>query len=309
MFFKLNNPSIKPNAIQIQQQLMQQQLMQQQLMQQQLMQQQEKNNECIVIPHNGLGDHINTVSMCKYLSTIYDTVYHVCNPKLHPNVKLFYNDNDKVVVYKLVTDYNDNFFADEIFNKVKNIYILGFHQTNPFVKNLTNKNIYGLKHKFDPDTIPHSFYRQVDIDVNVFYDFMFLTDIEESTQLFDLVKDMNYWFVSCNTSHGDTFSIDNVISNQPINADDTLIINPVKNVYNENHKFYTLANNFVMKPIAYYTKIIKNACKIIVSNSCFMCLLLNVKAKTPDVFYISIHDYGYLFDDKYNFPQLIKKYK
>ena len=30
-------------------------------------------NSCIVIPHNGLGDHINMVSMCKYLSNIYDT--------------------------------------------------------------------------------------------------------------------------------------------------------------------------------------------------------------------------------------------
>jgi len=34
-------------------------------------------NSCIVIPHNGLGDHINMVSMCKYLSNIYDTVYYI----------------------------------------------------------------------------------------------------------------------------------------------------------------------------------------------------------------------------------------
>ena len=89
--------------------------------------------------------------------------------------------------------------------------------------------------------------------------------------------------------------------------DDTLIINPVRNIYNKTHKFYDLANHFVMKPIACYTKIIKNACKIIVSNSCFMCLLLNIKTTTPDVYYMSTHDYGYLFDDRHNFTQFIKK--
>jgi hypothetical protein len=294
MFFKLNKPKPKQNIdkIKTQRQLQQHQ--------------QTTTNDCIVVPHNGLGDHINTISMCNYLSTIYDNVYHMCNPKLHQNVKLFYN-NPKVTVYNLVMDYNDNFFADEIFVKIQNIYILGFHQTNPFIQNLTNKNIYGLANKFDPNTIPHSFYRQVDIDVNVFYNFMFLSDIEESTQLFDMIKDMNYCFVSCNTSHGDTFTINDIVSRQTINIDDTLVINPVKNVYNENHKFYDLANHFVMKPIAFYTKTIKNASTITVSNSCFMCLLLNLKVNTSHVYYISIHDYGYLFDPKHKFTQLIKK--
>lgn len=264
-------------------------------------------SKCIVVPHNGLGDHINTIGMCNYLSTIYDIVYHVCNPMAYENIKLFYN-NDKVIIYKLNTDYNENFFIDNLFDEVENIYILGFHQNNPFIKNLTNKNIYGLENRFDPDTIPYSFYRQVNIDVNTFYDFTHMPNIEESNLLFELVKDIDYNFISYGSSNGDVFSIDNIILEQQIDIDNTLIINPVKNIYNENHKYYTLANHFIMKPIASYIKTIENASKIIVSNSCFMCLILNTKVKTEHVYYISPYDYSYLFDNKYNFTQLIHKY-
>jgi hypothetical protein len=265
-------------------------------------------NSCIVIPHNGLGDHINMVSMCKYLSNIYDTVYHLCNPKLYDNVKLFYKNNNRVIVYRLVTDYNENFFTDDLFNKVENVYVLGFHQNNPFVKNLTNKNIYGLENKFDPDTIPYSFYRQVNIDENVFYYFTFLPNMDESTQLFELVKNINYCFISNSSSNGDMFSIDDIIQKEKIDINNTLIINPNKNIYNENHRYYNLANNFVMKPIAYYIKTIENASKIIMSTSCFFGLLLKIKVKTDDVYYISIYNYDYLFDNKYNFIQRVKKY-
>ncbi len=109
------------------------------LIQHKFIQEKQLNKKCIIIPHNGLGDQINTISMCKYLSTIYDTVYHACNPNLYTNIKLFYNDNDKVILYKLITNYNENFFTDQIFNKVKHIYILGIHKNNPFLKNLKNK--------------------------------------------------------------------------------------------------------------------------------------------------------------------------
>jgi len=264
-------------------------------------------NSCIVIPHNGLGDHINTVSMCNYLSTIYDNVYHLCNPKISNNLKFFYN-NPKVIIYELNIDYFENFFTDNLFERVQNIYVLGFHQDNAFVRNLVNKNIYGLENKFDPNTIPHSFYRQVNIDVNVFYNFMSFPHIEESIQLYNLVKDIDYYFISESTSGGDTFSINNIISEQNINMDNTLVINPVKNYYNENHRFYTLANYFVMKPVAFYVKILENASKIIVSNSCFFCLLFNIKCKTSEVYYVSIYDYSYLFYNNYNIKQVIKKY-
>jgi hypothetical protein len=104
------------------------------------------------------------------------------------------------------------------------------------------------------------------------------------------------------------FSIDDIIQKEEIDINNTLIINPNKNIYNENHKFYNLANNFVMKPIAYYIKTIENASKIIMSTSCFYCLLLQIKVKTDDVYYISIYNYDYLFDDKYNYVHRVKRY-
>ncbi len=170
---------------------------------------------------------------------------------------------------------------------------------------MKNKIFHGLHNEFG-NQIPHSYYRQVNIDPNVLYRFMFLRDIEESKQLFDLVKYINYCFISNNTSNGNTFSINNVISDIKIDKNKILIINPIINIYNKNDKFYTLADKFVMKPIAYYTQILKNASIIIVSNSCFMCLLMHIRVKTSDIYYISQYDYSYLFDSNINFTQLIK---
>jgi hypothetical protein len=265
-------------------------------------------NKCLVIPHNGLGDHINTISMCNYLSTKYDIVYHICRPELYENINLFYeNNNNKITVYKLKTDYDQNFFKDDLFNEVENIYILGFHQNNPFIKNLKNKKIYGLKNKFDPNTIPYSFYKQVDIDVNNFYKWMILPDILESNLLLDLLNNIDYYFISNSSSNGDMFSINDIIKKQNIDINNVLIINPVKNIYKSDHKYYNLANNFVMIPIVFYIKIIENASKIIVSSSCFMCLILNLKVKTDHCYYISPYNYSYLFK-RYEWKQNIIKY-
>ena len=91
-------------------------------------------NECIVVPHNGLGDQINTISMCIYLSGKYNKVYHVCKENYCENIKLFYRNNMNIIVYSLDTDYGENFFTDELFGIVKHIYLLGTHAKNPFIK-------------------------------------------------------------------------------------------------------------------------------------------------------------------------------
>jgi hypothetical protein len=264
-------------------------------------------NSCIVIQHNGLGDHINTISMCNYLLNQYDIVYHLCKEYVYKNVKLFYRDTNKIIVYKLNIDFGENFVTDILFNIIKNIYVLGFHQSNIYIKKLINKNIYGLTKKFNPNYIPYSFYEQVDINPNIFYEYMILPNYLENNLLYELIKDIPYYFISNNSSNGDTFSIDNIIKKMKINIDDILIINPVKNIYNNNHKYYNLANNFIMKPLIYYIKTIKNASKIILSNSCFMCLTLNIKCKTNDIYYISPHDYSYLFNENIIFKKKIHR--
>ena len=91
---------------------------------------------------------------------------------------------------------------------------------------------------------------------------------------------MKYAFICNETSGGELFGIDNVLNQLKINKHETLIICSNKNVYDKNHKFYQIAENFVYKTnninILDYKLIIENAEYNILSDSSLFCFAVQL---------------------------------
>jgi len=160
---------------------------------------------CAVIPHNGLGDNINSVSMCKYLSTIYKKVYHICRYSFHENISLFYDKYKNIEVYKLNCDFGKNFFVNNIFKTVDDVYLLGIHQNNKYKRNIEEyTNIIGDIKLYDDNIVPLSFYNMVNINPNVYFKYN-IDDTKESNILYRLIENIDYIFIHNSSSSGIKF--------------------------------------------------------------------------------------------------------
>ena len=72
-----------------------------------------------------------------------------------------------------------------------------------------------------------------------------------------------------------------------------LIINPNYNVYKESEPFYDIANTFLNLPLPHYIDTIKNASKVIVTDSSFFCLSLYLNIHTNECYYKSRNNVDY----------------
>ena len=117
-------------------------------------------------------------------------------------------------------------------------------------------------------------------------------------------KNIKYLFIHNSASNGKIFNEELIEKKLNINRNDIIFINPNYNIYCKDHKFYEISNIFVNKPILSYIKTIINSEYIILTDSSFFCLSLNLPIKTKNCFYISRGkvDYSYLYDKKYKCP-------
>jgi len=79
------------------------------------------------------------------------------------------------------------------------------------------------------------------------------------------------------------------------------VINPNNNIYNKVDPFFELANEFLNHPLSFYISTIINANKIILTDSSFFCLAINLPIKTQECYLKSRQnrDYSYLYKKKY----------
>jgi hypothetical protein len=281
----------------------------------------KKNKEkkiCIVIPHNGTGDNINTLSLCNYLAFEYDIVIH-CVPtiSIYDNMKLFYINNPKIKLFKLDTKINhavhiqnmsiSNFIDNEIFNYVNKIYAIGVHNYNQYLiqTNLVHSNdiINNVSHLTSClEHPPLSFISQLKLPRTIFYEYINIPDIIESDNLYEYIKNIPYIFCVNHDSTGfcfDATKILNILGNKNL-----LVINPNKNFYQLNHTYYNIANKFVNKPILYYKKSIENCNYIVTTPSSFFCFAIQLNIKTTFRYYIGKYSYEYLFTNNNHFHKI-----
>ena len=123
----------------------------------------KKHDKCVVISHSGLGDLINHIGIVRYLETKYDQVIFCLSnmttqntDKLKTNIDYFL-DSSKI---KTVIFENDNF--DNTINMYKNSYDI--YLGGEYLKKQSNTHT-------SYDIIPFSFYKDMNIPFNYFWDY------------------------------------------------------------------------------------------------------------------------------------------
>lgn len=258
-----------------------------------------KPSKAFILTHIGLGDNITSIGAVRYLSTKYDEVYVVCKNNNIKNIKQIYSDDINIKIIGVDNDKNISPNLGCNYNYFKKItegmelYLCGCHL---FTK---KPQLY--------NELPFNFYKDLDLSNNIFWDYFYIHKPIESKILYKNIKNYKYIFIHNNSSTGDVFTIDNALklirNNTNININDYLIINPCKNVYDKKHKFYELANKFIFKDICSYIDTIINSEIIILTDSSFFCLSIQLPIISNYCYYISRNNinYDYLYNEKNNF--------
>jgi hypothetical protein len=251
--------------------------------------------KAFILTHLGLGDNISCNGIVNYISNIYDKVVVVCKIKYENNVKLLYSDNDKVSLFKVIDDSNispnknlsNSYITNiEIIRKISDefdLYLVGGHILS---------NDYSL--------LPFNFYRDLNIPNDVFWLYSNIPYIENSNELYNIIVHNNienYIVIHNNASTGNVFNNILVETHSGKSKEEILYINLNENIYDKTHKFYNIAQEFVSKPLLYYTSIIKNATYIYLADSSIFCMSIHLNITTDNCYYISRSniDYSYLY--------------
>ena len=256
-----------------------------------------KLKEAFVMTHLGLGDNITAIGMIRYISTNFDRVHVVCQSRNLKNLEEFYSDDPSIILYP-VGHFNE--ICPQTSGRKKFSEITKNMTTFVCGQHIGNKNITHL---------PFCFYQDVNINTQYFWDYFHISKGQKSLELYNKIpKIQEYVFIHNISSQGEVFSTDLVEKKIKINKNEILFINPCKNMYEENHVKYALAQEFVNHLLADYVDLIINANYVVVTDSSFMCMAINLEIKTENCYLYSRDnaDYSYLYD-KFKFNDNLKR--
>lgn len=254
----------------------------------------KQHNKCVLFSHDGVGDMINHIGAVRYLSEHYNSVVVLFNEKadLKNKIPPFYEDKQNII-FNSVPDL-DNIIKD---------YIKNYDEYDKYIGGQYVNVLYNKEHI--PYKVPFSFYEDMNIDIPVFWNYAHIPYTKQSTELYNNIANMKYIFMTNNTSHGKLFDVETIESKFNINRNDILIICSDNNIYEPGHKYYEIANKFVQQPLIDYVDTIENASYIVVSDSAFFCVSLQLKIKTDNCYYVARGnaDYTYLWEPATGFKK------
>jgi len=236
---------------------------------------------CIVITHMGLGDSINMIGACRYLSIYYTKVILLCSNNHIKNVRLFYEPFNTIeVIGTNTTDYGiEHNYAPEIFQ------VLAQYPTYDILRCSVNPGLFPTKithpvmskmskEETTMDDIDHEcfiakFYNQIGLDFEIYTKYFNVPYTETAVKLYNMCRFKNYRIAFCHPT-GSTASIK--IDYKKYDEHDILVVNPSANIYASSDAKYELAEQFVGKPIIDYYLVLRNARYIEIIDSCFVAL-------------------------------------
>lgn len=257
--------------------------------------------KAFVLSHLGLGDNITSIAAVRYLSTKYDEVYVVCKNKNKQNVELFYKDDTDI---KIISVENDRNISPRL--NIKEFLKLSENMD----KYLCGVHLYKKRH-CEFKKIPFNFYKDFNIKYDVFWKYFHVNIPNKSKELYAIIKEYKVLFIHNTSSTGNVFEVEDVLYKLNIISDEYLIINPDTNYYDITDSKYKIAEYFVYEPLAHYIDTIINSNYIVLCDSSFFCLSLQLPIKTNNCFYISRnnHTYDYLYEQEYGFSSTYKVQK
>ena len=236
-----------------------------------------RKKNALYISHLGLGDMLVMCGGVRYLRTLYDEVAVVCKDTYFPNVEMMYKDDSNIKLIQINASINEESQIREIFQDYNykgtyDMYLCGLHKTL----------IYGAPYN-DRCNIQRMFYDGMGLDISIMKSHFKVASTEESIDLFNKIpKNLQIIFV-----HNCASNQEVAIDVTRFKNDDTIIINPNKNMYSPDEKHYSFANEFINKRLLAYIDIMKNADELHMTDSSFSCLaglLLNGEGKSQKRF-------------------------
>lgn len=261
-----------------------------------------KQTKAFVLTHLGMGDMIDCVGMIRYLSIQYDIVDVVCKNKYKNNVEQIFNDDKNIHIINVEEDcdISPNYgypkkLYENIVKDYDKVYLCGNH--------LKMRNKDG-----DYVKLPFEFYEDINLDNSIYWDYFHISAPDNSKLLYNNLKNKKYIFIHDTSSLGKIFNIEEYEDSLDINDDDYIYINPCTNLYNKDHKYYDLCEKFINLPLFDYIDTIKNAYLIIITDSAFFSLSVQLEINTDKCYYITRYISRYVFwDDEYIFKNLNRK--
>ena len=227
----------------------------------------------------GLGDHICQIGAVRYLRTLYDKVIVAGLKNNENNLKDIYSDDKNIELYiieaskDLVPRYGCSHEKFNAITKNTTVYMTGCQ----LPKGGGGPRNYIIVKP----------YEWLNLDFSIFWEYFSVPHKPESIDLFKNLKDLKYIFVhdhAIAAVNGTVFTLENIT--------DELLINPCRNMYTKDHKYFDLAEKFINKPILDYVDTIINASMLILSDSAFLALSINLEIKTDKCYHTSRYHFS-----------------
>ena len=243
--------------------------------------------------HLGLGDMIGCMGLIRYLSTKYDLVRVVCFRRNYNTFQSMVSD-DPVIQPYVIDSLNELRINDLESSLERFKSIVG----NAHVY-CAGEEVFGK----EPEIyyIPFCFYDDCKIPREMFWSYFHIAFSPEAKELAHRVEGIEYAFIHSQSSNGPLFHVEVAESLMEKSKDDVLIIDCNKNVYEEGHKWYDLAQQFVNRPMSFYTNTLSGASYICVSDSSLFCMAIHMDIpNAKQCWYLSRSDenYSYYFNDE-----------
>ena len=252
--------------------------------------------KALVVPHLLMGDQLLMIPLVRYLSMLYDEVHILSLEKTIEQLRMFYSDDPCIKVVKCT----ENWWRDVSFYEMnhvfdynlKDIYACGIHKE--YIKKV---------HFASCQNVPYCFYDHCEVPANIFWKYFYVNESPLSYQLADKLKDQEYVFVHSEVRAGTLFDISTVEKHLGKTVDEVLYLNPTRNVYPFDHKFYSIAQQFIGHIINDYIQTLINAPYIYITDSAFFCLAMQLGLKSSHCFVKSRNtvNYNYLWSSQFGF--------
>jgi glycosyltransferase involved in cell wall biosynthesis/GR25 family glycosyltransferase involved in LPS biosynthesis len=253
-----------------------------------------KPKTLVIIPHQGLGDLLTCVGLIRYMSTQYDDIYLVTKHK--KNAARFFADDQHIHYVSYEGRGSPCDVAISVMGQKLSDYetmMLGYFNNADF----------------NAADVPFSFYTDYGIPRSVLWSYFYICDTAAA------VADPNcprvpYIFIHNTTSNGLMFGTEEIEERFKFSKDECMVINPERCEYAKSHPFYETAVKYVGLPLIEYTDVIRNAAKIIVTDSCFFCLAINLEIKTDECYYVPrdcLTSYDYMYSKQSAPPSFLNR--
>ena len=223
----------------------------------------------LFIGHHGYGDVILLNGAIRYASLQVDELYVFCKEQYLVNLMLMFSDS-QTIKFLPCRDSMALEIPDTLGHTFTHEFISGVYLNNP------PRPGYN---------ITRDFYKDMSIPIDVMYSFF---HVPEENQL--VPPEQPYIFMQTKSSQGTVSFVDWDIN-------EILTIDPNINQYEENHKFYDIAQKYIDQPIAWYVNLIKGAKEIHVVDSCFACM----------AWVLDLQDVKYYDRDTLNYSTIFQK--